>query len=62
MCIPIGKSSLIGFSYIKEKEKKHIVMVPKIEFERGDPNFVDERVSKYIPKKKVSFFDSLFGS
>ncbi len=29
-------------------------------FEKGDPNFVDERTSAYSPKKKGSFFDNFF--
>ena len=29
-------------------------------FEKGDPDFIDERVTTYEPKKKSSFFDDIF--
>lgn len=61
MCIPHGaaRAKSNGFEKI-EKPKKHIQKVSKAEFEKGDPDFVDERHSSYEPKKKESFFSSLF--
>lgn len=61
MCIPHGvvggKSN--GFEK-EEKVKKHIQRVSQNQFEKGDPDFVDERTSSYEPKKKQTFFSSLF--
>ena len=53
-------SAVKGYTYVKEKEEKHIQKIPEKEYERGDPDFVDERTSKYVPKKKPSFLESLF--
>ena len=62
MCIPHGATGSIDNGYIETKEKKHIKMVSKEQFEKGDPNFVDERTEEYMPKKqKFSLFDFLFG-
>lgn len=62
MCIPHGAARSKSNGFVKEeKPKKHIQGVSKREFEKGDPDFVDERTSPYEPKKKESFFDSLFG-
>jgi len=61
MCIPHGASRTTNNGFIKEKKSiKHIQRVSQREFEKGDPDFVDERTSKYEPKKKGSFFDDLF--
>jgi len=61
MCIPHGavggKSN--GFEKV-DKPQKHIQRVSKKEFEKGDPDFIDERISEYEPKKKESFFSSIF--
>lgn len=61
MCIPHGavggKSN--GFEKV-EKEKKHIKRVSQNQFEKGDPDFEDERTTVYVPKKKQTFFSSLF--
>ncbi len=63
MCIPHGAARSKSNGFVKKvKQKKHIKRVSKEHFEKGDPDFVDERTTPYIPKeKKKSFFDSLFG-
>ena len=63
MCIPHGSMGTKDNGFItNDKPKKHIQKVSKDAFEHGDPDFVDERNSKYIPKKMVkSFFSSIFG-
>ncbi len=61
MCIPHGMTNMKDNGYVNEKKPpKHVQRVSQREFEKGDPDFVDERTSKYIPKKKGSFFDDLF--
>jgi len=61
MCIPHGAPRTSNSGFIKEKKPaKHIKRVSQREFEKGDPDFVDERTSTYEPKKKGSFFDDLF--
>ena len=61
MCIPHGALGGKSNGFVKEdKPKKHIQGVSKEQFEKGDPDFVDERTSEYEPKKKESFFSSLF--
>ena len=60
MCIPRGVMGTKSNGFIKDDEpKKHIIRVSQREFEKGDPDFVDERTSTYKPKKKESFLDSL---
>ncbi|MEA3370372.1 MAG: hypothetical protein U9Q40_03460 [Campylobacterota bacterium] len=59
MCIPHGAMSSKDNGYIEEKQKKHVTRVSQAEFEKGDPDFVDERVSEYKPKKNESFLDTL---
>jgi hypothetical protein len=61
MCIPHGAPRTSNNGFVKEKKPaKHIKRVSQREFEKGDPDFVDERTSTYEPKKKGSFFDDLF--
>jgi len=61
MCIPHGAMGSKDNGYVQEdKPKKHIQRVSKEQFEKGDPDFVDERISEYIPKKKHSIFSFLF--
>ena len=61
MCIPHGAMGGKDNGYVKEeKPKKHIAKVSQDVFEKGDPDFVDERISEYKPKKKGSFLSSLF--
>ena len=63
MCIPHGVVGTKDNAYAKEeKPKKHIIKVSQQEFEKGDPNFIDERVVTYKPKTNISFFESLFKS
>ncbi len=61
MCIPHGMTNTRDNGFVKEKKApKHVQRVSQREFEKGDPDFVDERTSKYTPKKKGSFFDKFF--
>ena len=61
MCIPHGAMGGKDNGYVKEeKPKKHISKVSQDIFEKGDPDFIDERTSAYKPKKKASFLSSLF--
>ena len=58
MCIPHGATGSKSNGFVKkERPQKHIAKVSQEQFEKGDPNFVDERTSEYEPKKKGSFFD-----
>ena len=62
MCIPHGaKGSKSNGFMKKDKPAKHIKRVSKEQFEKGDPDFVDERTSPYIPEKKTSFLDKFLG-
>ncbi len=63
MCIPHGMQTTkrAPKQIRKEKaEKKHKEMISKDLFENGDPDFVDERKTPYVPKKKKSWFENLF--
>ena len=62
MCIPHGAVGKKSNGFIDDgKVRKSIKMVSKREFEKGDPNFKDERVVPYTPKEKVfSFLDFFF--
>ncbi len=61
MCIPHGMTTSSSSGFVSEKkEKKHIQKPSKMMFEKGDPNFVDERIKRDAPKKKEGFFSSLF--
>lgn len=60
MCIPHGIPNPNSSFTLKEKKVKHIEKVSKKIFEKGDPNFVDERTKTYKPKKKEGFFSWLF--
>ena len=60
MCIPQGATGIkTHTTFKKDRPKKHIVRVSQREFEEGDPDFVDERTSAYVPKKEESFLDTL---
>jgi len=62
MCIPHGATRSKSNGFIKkERPKKSVTRVSQELFEKGDPDFVDERTSEYVPKKKATFFDSFFG-
>jgi len=60
MCIPHGAMGSKSNGFVKEKKPpKHLQRVSQDEFEKGDPDFIDERTSEYKPKKKLSFLDKL---
>ena len=60
MCIPLGATAGISNGFIKQKKSKHIKKVSQDQFEKGDPNFIDERIVSEDKKDKRSFFESLF--
>ena len=61
MCIPHGAGGTKSNGFVKKsRPAKSIKRVSQDEFEKGDPNFIDERTKAYVPKKKASFFNSLF--
>ncbi|MDQ7041989.1 MAG: hypothetical protein Q9M34_00505 [Sulfurimonas sp.] len=61
MCIPHGAGGSKSNGFVKEdKPKKHIKKISQDQFEKGDPDFVDERTTAYTPKGKKSFFSGLF--
>lgn len=45
---------------VVKKVKEHVEKASKVEYEKGDPDFVDERKKCELPKKEESFFDFLF--
>lgn len=60
MCIPHSSSGSVSNGYEKEeKPKKHIKRVSQEQFEKGDPDFVDERITTEESKKKESFLEQL---
>jgi len=59
MCIPHGAVSSKDNGYVEKKEHKHITRVSQDEFEKGDPNFVDERKIVQEEEKKLSCFESM---
>jgi hypothetical protein len=61
MCIPHSSTSRSVSTPVREKKipKKHIKF-NKDALEKGDPDFIDERKTIYLPKAKKSFFDNLF--
>ncbi len=65
MCIPRGAGGSRSNGYVDDtKPKKHVKKVPQDIFEKGDPNFVDERKSEdeiHISTVK-SLCDKIFGS
>ena len=60
MCMPHSRPAS-GTTTIKDKSKpkKHIAKVSAEQFEKGDPDFVDERIEAYVPKENKSFLDKL---
>ena len=61
MCTSHDATRTTSNGFIKEKKlAKHIKKVSQREFEKGDSDFVDERILVYSPKKKGSFFDNFF--
>ena len=62
MCIPHGAARSKSNGFVKKsRPQKSVKRVSQEQFEKGDPDFIDERTSSYESKKKTSFFDSLFG-
>ncbi len=63
MCIPHGGVGTKDSGYIDVKPKKHIKRVSQQQFEKGDPDFIDERIfkNKQINEKK-SLYNRLFGN
>ncbi|MEN8304085.1 MAG: hypothetical protein ABFQ64_08435 [Campylobacterota bacterium] len=59
MCIPSVATGSKDSGYVDDKPAKHVEKVSQREFEEGDPGFVDERTSKYKPKKKETFLETL---
>jgi hypothetical protein len=60
MCVPHPAKAVSSNGFAKEKKKpKHIQRVSQDQFEKGDPNFIDERTSVCEPEKKASFLDKL---
>jgi len=60
MCIPHGATGTKSNGFVKEsRPAKHVQRVSQDQFEKGDPDFVDERTSEYEPKQKLSFLDKL---
>jgi len=59
MCIPHGAMGSKESAYVDDKPTKHVEKVSQREFEKGDPDFVDERTSEYKPKKKETFLETL---
>ena len=52
MCIPHGTSGRKSSGFVKkDKPKKHVEPVSKEQFEKGDPNFIDERKKETITKE-----------
>ncbi len=62
MCIPHGATGTESNGFVKkERPQKSIKRVSQGQFEKGDPDFVDERkIADESQKKKGSFFTSLF--
>lgn len=61
MCIPHGASRAKSNGFVKEsRPQKSIKRVSQSQFEKGDPDFVDERTKKYKPKEEKSFLSSFF--
>jgi hypothetical protein len=59
MCIPHSGGSVSNGYEKEEKPKKHIARVSKEQFEKGDSDFVDERIIIDKPKKKETFLEQL---
>ncbi len=61
MCIPHGATGTVSNGFVKKsRQQKSIKKVSQEKFEKGDPDFIDERTEAYEPKKEKSFLESLF--
>lgn len=56
MCIPHGAARSKDNGYVTTKPKKHVERVSQEQFEKGDPDFVDERTKPYVAKKSLHRF------
>lgn len=57
MCIPHGATTKKSNGYVKTEKtvKKHISKPSDRMMKKGDPDFVDERIHPYTPKKSEGF-------
>ena len=62
MCIPHGAGGSKSNGFIKTTPKKSVKRVSQDIFEKGDPDFVDERIQKEEPTTISSLCDRIFGS
>ena len=63
MCMPHGAGGSKDSGYIDIKPKKHIKKVSQDIFEKGDPDFVDERIIHEEDHSTIkSLCDKIFGS
>ena len=60
MCIPHSRASRSINIEKKEPKKRKKIAFDKAAIEKGDPNFVDERITPYKPQKGGGFFSKLF--
>ena len=57
MCIPHGASGSKSNGFVKEKRQPKSIKKPDEQMMKiGDPDFIDERISEYIPKDTRSLF------
>jgi len=62
MCIPHGATGSKSNGFVKKtRAVKSVKRVSQDQFEKGDPDFIDERTSAYEPKKKETFLSGIFG-
>ena len=61
MCIPHGAMGTKSNGFVPDKKpRKHIQKVTKEEFEKGDPDFIDERkIEDSLKKNEESFLSSI---
>ena len=54
MCMPHGGGKRSSGFIKEDKPQKHIQKVSQEQFEKGDPDFIDERITSDEVKKKES--------
>jgi len=59
MCIPHQRKSINIKKYGKQNKMKHISKPDDYMMKKGDPDFIDERTTEYIPKDKRSLLDKI---
>jgi len=62
MCIPHGVGGTKSNGYVKTTPKKSVKRVSQDIFEKGDPNFIDERIVKEESTTIQTLCDRIFGS